>query len=644
MYYDVWVSSNQYHGRESLSYSYPEILEPGQLVLVPLRNQQSLAVVVSKTLKPTFKTKGIAQVLLYKLPTTSLDLMIWMASYYPSQISSIASLSMPPSLARKQQIKPAVKTIGPKKIALPPLTTEQEAVLKQISQSTKHNFLLHGETGSGKTRIYLELAKQSLAKGQSVLVLTPEISLTPQLVLGFEQVFAKQVITIHSNLSDVERRDAWLTVLEAKDPVVVIGPRSALFAPFKSLGLIVIDEAHDQAYKQEQAPHYQAQLVAGKLAQLHNAQLVLGTATPNVTDYYIAQAKSMGLLRMQQPAVKTVSHKAVVEIINSRDRSQFTRDLHLSDRLLEAIKTALDNHEQSLVFLNRRGTARLVLCQVCGWQIHCPICDLPLTYHGDSHSLRCHTCGYKAEAVARCPVCSSSDIIYKSIGTKAIVELLARVFPKARIGRYDSDNTKTERFEQHYQQVSQGKVDILVGTQLLAKGLDLPGLSVVGVVTADTSLSFPDYTAEERTYQQLTQIIGRVGRGHRAGRAIIQTYNPDSPLIKAATHKNWEEFYKTQLAERQQFIFPPYCYLLKLSCVRKSQASASRAAEQLRKRLLELSLPVQIIGPAPSFYEKTRGGYRWQLVLKAKQRQHLLAIVKALPSNWSYDLDPVNLL
>jgi primosomal protein N' (replication factor Y) len=611
--------------------------------MVPLRQQKTIAVVQSKTLKPSFATKPILQVLDYHLSKPGLDLVSWMMGYYPAPVSTIMSLFVPSTLAHKHSLN-NFRILKPKKYVPPELTPEQKTVLKKIQMSHARNFLLHGETGSGKTRIYLELAKQTLSKGQSALILTPEISLTPQLVRDFKLMFGSQVITSHSNLSAVGRRTAWQQVFYAKQPVVVIGPRSALFAPFTSLGLIVIDEAHESAYKQEQAPYYHAHRVAGKLAQLHKARLIMGTATPNVADYYIAVAKGAKLLRMQEPAIQSVGSKLSIQIINSRDRDLFRQNQQLSDPLLEAVKTALDNKEQSLLFLNRRGTARLVLCQVCGWQVRCPNCDLPLTYHGDTHTLRCHTCGFRAPSVTRCPVCTSTDIIYKNIGTKSIVDQIRRIFPQAQIGRYDSDNSKAERFEQHYDDVSSGKVDILVGTQILAKGLDLPKLRVVGVVTADTSLTFPDYTAEERTYQLITQIIGRVGRGHRVGQAILQTHNPDSPIIQAAVHKDWKNFYDQQLTERHQFMFPPFCYLLKLTCVRKSQTSASQSANNLKSVLLKRGWAMEIIGPAPSFYEKTKVGYRWQLIVKSKSRQILVDVINDLPANWIYDLDPTSLL
>jgi len=267
-----------------------------------------------------------------------------------------------------------------------------------------------------------------------------------------------------------------------------------------------------------------------------------------------------------------------------------------------------------------------------------------LTYHGDTHIMRCHTCGHKAKAVANCPVCGSSKVLYKSIGTKSIVDSLTRFFPKARIQRFDTDNKQSERFEQHYDTIVRGDVDILVGTQLLAKGLDLPQLSMVGVVTADTGLSFPDYTAEEHTYQQLLQIVGRIGRGHTTGTAIIQTHNPSSPAIIAAINKDWYSFYKQQLEERRQFMFPPFCYLLKLSCVRKTQASAIKTSQDLMHKIQQLPLKLKLSGPAPSFYEKSSRGFKWQIIIKAKNRNELLKVVEMLPAGWTYDIDPISLL
>jgi len=294
--------------------------------------------------------------------------------------------------------------------------------------------------------------------------------------------------------------------------------------------------------------------------------------------------------------------------------------------------------------LNRRGTARVVFCEQCGWQATCPHCDVPLIYHGDMHIIRCHSCDYKANAPSSCPECKNTNIVFRSIGTKAIADEVARLFPEATVLRFDADNKKAERIEHHYDAVRKGEVDIIIGTQTLAKGLDLPKLGLVGVINADTGLYFPDFSAQERTYQLLSQVAGRVGRGHRTSKVVIQTYSPESAIIRAVLHKNWQQFYIAELHEREQFLFPPFCYLLKIACRRATNASAQRAAEKFAEDLARMKLHVIIEGPAPSFHEKIQNKYQWQIILKAKSRGALLNVIAKLPSNWTYDIDPLNLL
>lgn len=612
-----------------------------------MQSSRTQGVVVEATVKPTFKVKPITRVTIDRpLPENSLLLMNWLATYYPSPLSYITAQFIPSGLLQiPRKPKPSQANTNSSLAVLPSLNNEQLLALGSIEKMEKgSSALLHGDTGTGKTRLYIELASKQIAAGNDVLVLTPEISLTPQLAKEFEQVFEGMVVVIHSNLTIAERRDVWTRILYSDRPLVVIGPRSALFVPFRKLGLIVVDESHEAAYKQEQLPYYDGRRVASKLAQIHQTIAIFGSATPNITDYYVAKAKQAPILRMTKLATNDSVGTPNIKLVLARDKNQFSRHVYLSDELLKGVEDSLNHDEQALIFLNRRGTARLVLCQVCGWQATCPNCDLPLTYHGDTHLMRCHTCGYSESAPSRCPVCSSTDIIYRSLGTKSVVEAIEKFFPKAKIQRFDTDNLKADRFEQHYSAVSRGKVDILIGTQMLIKGLDLPRLSFVGVVSADTSLSFPDYTASERTYQLITQVVGRIARGHRKGSAVIQTYQPDSPAIRAATLKDWDTFYESEVHERQQFVFPPFCYLLKLTCSRKTIIGAKKAADDLSVTLRDLKLPVQIIGPSPSFYEKTAGEYRWQLVVKSKNRSSLVDIIKRLPAGWHYDIDPTNLL
>lgn len=640
-YVEVLVAGVAYHGDEALTYSVNHPLSEGSIVLVPLRAKQALGVVLREVAKPEFAAKEIIEVPdLPPLPKPLLDLALWMKDYYPSSLGIVTQQFLPKQLPKKPL--PLLAFNDDEVATLPPLTSDQSNVLNEIKNPG--TYILHGETGTGKTRVYIELAKRSLAQGKSSIILTPEIGLTSQLERDFQHVFKDRVVVIHSQLTDATRQRLWQRMLEQHEPVIVVGPRSALFSPLQKVGFIAVDEAHETAYKQDQSPYYHASRVASKLADLHQAPVALGSATPLVTDYFMAEAKKRPVLRMEQTARDKDTEPVKIDVVDLRDRSKFTKKSYISDELIKAVSEALGKQEQSLLFLNRRGTARVVFCDNCGWQAACPHCDLPLVYHGDTHSMRCHTCEYKASSPISCPNCHNASVVFKSIGTKAIVDEVERLFPDAKIMRFDTDNKKTERIEQHYDAVKAGDVDIIIGTQTLAKGLDLPKLSVVGVIMADTSLYFPDFSAQERTYQLLSQVIGRVGRGHRKGRVVVQTYNPESPLLQAILTKDWPSFYSRELDERKAFLFPPYCHLLKLTCRRASQKSTEQAAGKFADELLHSGLKIAIEGPAPAFHERVQNKYQWQLVIKSKDRGELLKVIKKLPSGWSYDIDPMNLL
>lgn len=644
-YYEVWVASQRYHGDTGLTYSSPDELPIGSVVLVPLQRQTVVAIVTKQTTEPSFKTRDILRVVhANPAPDELIKLMDWMRVYYPAPFGQILSLALPSTLGQQSR-KPEVHTAtNSSPVKLPPLTKDQRAALEQIDAHPSTSIMLHGDTGSGKTRIYVELASKKLQHQQSVILLTPEIGLTPQLATVMKETFGDLVVILHSEQSAVTRRNTWLRILGSTEPLVIIGPRSALFAPVKNVGLIIIDESHESAYKQEQAPHYLATRVAARLADLHQAQLILGSATPLVTDYYTFKQKELPIIRMKEQAKKSDLKKPSVVIIDLKKREHFSRSPWISDPLLAAIEASLEQKQQALVFLNRRGTARLILCQACGWEALCPRCDLPLTYHGDKHISMCHTCGYSENSPTACPDCSSNDIIFRSIGTKSLTTELERIFSGAAIERFDSDNSKAESIEQRYADIASGEVDILVGTQMLGKGLDLPKLSVLGIIQADTSLTFPDYTSEERTYQLVNQALGRINRGHVMGTAFIQTYHPESKLLNAASRSDFEEFYEQQLAERKLYHFPPFRFLLKLTCSRASSSTARKAAEQLATKLRSTHKGIEVIGPGPAFTEKVHNQYRWQLIIKANQRSLLTGIVQELPANWSYDIDPMNLL
>jgi primosomal protein N' (replication factor Y) len=640
-YVEILVADAAYHGNEPLTYSSGEPLHAGQLVEVPLRKKQVLGIVVGQVQKPSFAVKPVVTVAsLPVVPKPLLGLLAWMREYYPAPLGVITQLFLPKALPKKPV--PAEALPPSPEPGLPQLTNDQTEALKELNAAGLH--ILHGETGTGKTRVYIELAQTALKNGTSTLILTPEIGLTSQLANDFRAVFGARVAVVHSGLTEAQRERTWQYLLEQTEPMIVIGARSALFSPLQKVGLIVIDESHETAYKQDQAPYYHATNVAAKLAELHQATLVLGSATPLVSDYAIATAKQRPIVRMTHTAASASDAQKTVKVVDLRERSSFSKSGYISNELIGAMRTTMQKGEQALLFLNRRGTARVVMCQDCGWQALCPHCDLPLVYHGDEHLMRCHSCEFKAPAPTSCPNCHGTSVVFKSIGTKAVAEEAQRLFPEARVQRFDTDNKKSERIEQHYDAVRAGNVDILIGTQTLAKGLDLPKLSLVGVIIADTSLYFPDFSAQERTYQLLGQVLGRIGRGHRASTAVIQTYAPDSPLLQSVITKDWPTFYNRELAERKQFLFPPYVYLLKLTCGRASSKAAQTAAEKFINTTRQEVRGIAMEGPTPSFHEKVQNKFVWQVVVKAKRRSQLLDVISRLPSGWNYDIDPMNLL
>lgn len=647
-YYEVFLADSHYHSSALLTYASEQELKPLSVVTVPLQKRLVSGFVMRRVTKPSFKTKPIKSLLSDQpLPKQCLALARWLSEYYATTLSE-AMRQFAPS-------KPTVRRTHPEQAqsitATPavqiefdlPLTADQKTAIVAIKRSQNITVLLHGETGTGKTRVYLELAREVLDAGRSVILLTPEIALTTQLAMAVEQLLPHPTYVLHSQLSAAKRKQLWFQVLEAKEPVVVIGPRSALFAPIKDLGLIVVDEAHEPAYKQEQSPRYYALRVASQLGLICQAKVILGTATPSVTDYYVAD-KHKAVVRMTKLAIAHDHGQPKAEVIDIKDRTNFTRNPYLSNQLITAMKASLADKKQVMVYLNRRGTARLILCDACGWQLVCPHCDVPLVYHGDKHSARCHICGYSQQPPLQCPKCHNPDIIYRSVGTKALIENIAKLFPSYRLARFDSDNITGEHINEVYSRLRAGEIDILVGTQLLAKGFDLPKLNLVGIVNAETALALPDFTSEERAFQLLYQVIGRVGRGHDKGHVIVQSLDPGNIVVSSALKRDFAKFYKHALAERQAFRFPPFAYLMQLSCRRASESGAETAARNLKKKLAGHGLPVEIIGPSPSFYARRGRYFYWQLVAKSKDRAHLLKLAKGLPADWTVDLDPINLL
>jgi len=630
---------------KSFTYHWPEALSLGQVVQVSVGAQQVVGVIMTRARKPTYTTKPLdAVVPLPPLPAPLLATSQWLSDYYATHLATVLQTVLPAGIAKQRR--------APRRPASPPpqrrtptfsLNLQQEEAVRTIRQASSGTVLLHGVTGSGKTAVYIELARHALAAGRSVIVLVPEIALTPQLVAEFRQHFADIILT-HSRQTEAERHRAWLAALTSTQPRVAIGPRSALFLPLQRLGYIIIDEAHEASYKQDKSPRYSALRAASVLAQHHGATVVQGSATPLVSEYYLAQ-------KAQRP-IATLPSKARPEAtapptqIPARLGKYFGEQLGIyHSKFPDNVDATLAAGQQVLLFHNRRGSANVSLCTNCGWAAECPRCFVPLTLHADRHQLQCHICGYHTTVPTMCPTCHSTDIVHRGIGTKLIEAEVAARWPQAHIVRFDGDSSSTNSLEQQYQALYDGTANIIIGTQVVAKGLDLPQLRTVGVIQADAGLALPDYTTNERIFELLAQVVGRVGRSAHATTVVVQAYQPQHPVIQAGLAQDYTAFYHQALAERRRGQFPPFVHLLKLTCVYKTEAAAIRNSQALTQQIRQHHPVVSILGPTPAFHERLRDTYRWQLVIKAAQRRDLLAVIADVPAkHWQVDIDPQSLL
>jgi primosomal protein N' (replication factor Y) len=450
------------------------------------------------------------------------------------------------------------------------------------------------------------------------------------------------VHVIHSQKTPAHRKKIWQIAQKNEKPSLYIGPRSSLFLPYKNLGLVVIDEAHDNSYKSMQSPKYSGIYIAAQLAKIHSAHLVQSTATPNVSDYSALTSRNIPIARMTTIAAG-VEQPAIGAVIDMTDKSQFSTHRLLSDPLLKAVSDALDKNEQSMLFLNRRGSARIVQCNSCGHIELCPTCGLPMTFHHDTHTLSCHVCATHTKATSQCSNCSSVDLLYFSPGTKGLEQEVAQLFPKARVVRFDLDVSAKDAIHKKLKELQTGEFDIIIGTQLISKGFDLPSLSVVGVLNADSGFAIPDFRAEEITFQQLYQVTGRVGRGHTLSKFFIQTRQPHHPVIEAALIRNWQNFYEYELHKRKQFSYPPYTYLALISITKAKAITAQKAAEAMALELAR-NARISLLGPSPSYHETAQGGSTWQILVKSASRSALVKALEDVPNEWSIDVDPTSVL
>lgn len=645
-YYLVWPRENRYHSKEALTYSSKKNVVPGSLVKIEIKNNLSIGIVVAKAIAPRFKTKDILEVYsINPLPYSLINLIKWVSEYYPAPISNIIRLFTPNKIYADLNTDKTIHNVPTSSTSLPKLNDEQLNAIEQINNPG--TYLLHGRTGSGKTRVYQELVIRNYLENKSSVLLIPEINLTTKSFQDFQKIIPKNSLyVVHSRLTTKERSLIWLNILSSKDPVILIGPRSALFYPIKNLGLIIIDEFHDKSYKSNQMPKFQTIRVASILNKYSRSKLILGSATPNITDYYLAKNKNIPILELKNLATTSSLDEPKYRIVDLKDKDNFLKSNLISNNLIESIQHSLENHKQSLIFLNRRGTARLLMCQNCSWISLCSRCNLPLVYHADRNMLICHTCGFSSQNIPfSCPSCSNVNLVYKTAGIKAVFSELERLFPEAKIIRMDSESINKKNIQEFYQKINSNSYDIIVGTQIITKGLDLKNLNTVGVIQADTSLYLPDYSSKEQTFQLLTQVLGRANRGHTSGNLIIQTYNPESSIISKAIKQDYIGFYEEEILDRNKYNFPPYYNLLKLIIKNKSIKRIEKYSNNLKKDILNKHKPnILIEGPFPSFHAHTKDTHNWQMIVKSKSRSRLVEIVKDLPPKWGYDLDPDDLL
>src|SRR5881398_2027418 len=539
------------------------------------------------------------------------------------------------------------------------LNAEQALALNKVEQSlgapeTAKPILLHGVTGSGKTEIYLQAIRIALERGKSAIVLVPEISLTPQTVERFKSRFAELhevVAVLHSHLSEGERHDEWHKVHSGRARIV-IGARSAVFAPLKNLGLIVVDEEHETSYKQEEAPRYHARDVAVVRAKIEKCVVLLGSATPSLESYYNALTKKYELATLTQRVDNC--QMPLIRVIDLRQEQRSERAPILSERLRSAISARVAKREQTILFLNRRGFSTSLLCSKCGKARDCPNCSVALTFHRSMSRLNCHLCGHTAAVPKKCPECGQDALIYVGFGTEKVESTVAQIFPNAVVKRMDADSmSRKEAYRETLRAFRAGKIDILVGTQMIAKGLHFPNVTLVGIINADLALHLPDFRAGERTFQLLTQVAGRAGRGETAGEVFVQTYTPFSPSIQFARHHDFPGYFQQELEFRERCDFPPFKHAILITVRSAHEGRAKLSAETLKRRLKE-ALPKEfILGDAtPAPLEKLQGQFRFHILMRGEAVMRLSRLVRETLDKLPFpedvtvtvDVDPYQLL
>jgi primosomal protein N' (replication factor Y) len=643
---------------EAFTYIVPEQLESrikiGILVRAPFKKQKKAGIIVTLNKTPNIKDPGLKTIeaVLEEEPIVSenlLKLIQWIARYYISTSGLALKNAVPSGIFEGKKSGTSRITYGDyvKPIKEFTLTSEQELALSEINSADSGTFLLHGVTGSGKTEIYIR-AIEAL-KDREAIVLVPEIALTAQIIDRFRGKFGEKVAFFHSGLSPGERLSQWRKIKNGEVRVVV-GVRSAVFAPFKKLGLIVVDEEHEPSYKQFEGLRYNARDVALARAKIEGIKIILGSATPSIESFYNARKGRIRYIELKN----RIEQKPLprVEIIDMTKESK--RSLSFSDRFLNALRENILRGHQSLLMLNRRGYAPFLMCTECGYTYKCPACSITLTYHKDTRTLNCHYCNSYLKPQDICPKCRGVRIKSIGIGTQRVEEELRTLIPEISLKRMDRDTTR--RKLSHYRMIKemeQGKINVLVGTQMVAKGHDFPSVTLSGVVLADVALNLPDFRSSERTFQLFTQLAGRAGRGMVSGEVYIQTYEPDHYIFKYVRTHDYKGFYQKEVELRRELSYPPFAKLIRIMLNFRNKEIIKDTIKKISERTKEIGLDgVEVLGPAPAPIEKIRNLWRWHLILKGKNARSLrmsaLKILDAIKDikhlRIDVDIDPLNLL
>ena len=661
MFVDVVIDGSGPHMDRFFTYSLPEGLsvQAGQYVKVPWGKSIRGAVVrcLRDSLPEGLEADAVRDLIEVVEPQPLLDetaweMARWLREFYygswPLVLQTILPGPVLEGLRKPRKGKPRRPLVGEGQNEDPPLlTSEQTEVWDRLRGMLDHGgtALLHGVTGSGKTEIYLRACQHTLSAGKGVLVLVPEVSLTPQAQARFARRFGQQISILHSGLTAAERREQWWRIRRGETPLVV-GTRSAVFAPLPAPGLIIVDEEHDGSYKQGGELRYHARQVAAWLSRRHGATLLLGSATPCLESFAMAQEKGGRYQLLSMP------HRVYSQTMPT---VQLVKGFGIPGLVLKALRETKERGEQSVVLLNRRGFSRYLLCQECGWVPHCRDCSISLTFHSRSRSLRCHYCGASRPAPAVCSECGGRELNLPGQGTERVEADLSTRFPELRVARLDRDTVggRSDLFEEVYSAFAHGDLDCLLGTQMVSKGLDFPSVTLVVVLEADTGLHLPDFRAAERTFALLTQVAGRAGRGEAPGSVLLVCQKPEHEMFADLVHHRWQVFMERELEVRRQLGYPPYRRMLRLLVSDEKPERVEEDAQRLGRAVLAANQGgrIEVLGPAPCPIEKLQGRYRWHLLLKAPTVQDLQLVVrKALQkhdgrgSRVALDPDPLELL